>query len=142
MLDPGQCQISTLSISLYWRLSRSVVPGFLQPEEACNYWILPTLQRKVIECSFTNVEDGAVQVFDEETSKWLKRFSELAVRRKQAGTAFMAEVEAIYYEEDEKNGTMDVDTRQMFEDLRGFITQLGLTFILSYVPEEGGEKTP
>lgn len=108
------------------------------PEEACDSWALPTLRRFVVECIYyDDAISEARRFFVQETSEWLKKFAELAMHRKESGSAVLEEIEILYYK-DGMWGEMDDEAGLLLEDTSNHITMLGLTVIFTYIPQQFG----
>lgn len=103
--------------------------SFPLPSEACDSWALLTLRRLIVECSYFDSQHGVVPHFTRRTAQWLTEFAELAVARRQAGSAVLAEIEVLYF--DHEYIGHSIETGRLIAKTGRQITELGLTFIYS-----------
>lgn len=106
--------------------------GTSTPEQACRNWLTRSLKKLVLECTVDEVQIGKVPIFDDETSRWLKDFAELAIARKQVADVAIVEIEVLCYQlEEAEYGSTEEDV-VLLQQTEDDINQLGLSAVFRH----------
>lgn len=71
--------------------------GVPEPEEACRFWLTPSLQRLVLDSAYNESQQGVRWYFDPEHLGWLEEFTARAASRRHSGVAVgLQTIEVLY----------------------------------------------
>ncbi|KAH8671576.1 hypothetical protein BX600DRAFT_434674 [Xylariales sp. PMI_506] len=109
------------------------------PQVACDSWVIPSLEKLVLECSANDSQNGVIPDIPEGTDQWLKEFAHLVLAKRQAGNTNLTELEVVCDEVGDwagrqehleaYRGPVESDGQSLLQTQQ-YVNELGLRMIL------------